>query len=280
MHRAGCLQPEQGAGAAITDFTNLAGQVDALLPPAPGARPRSPAWRTRRRPASPRPTWRTSPSGIRNNDALVAGLVATVGAESALTELTDRFYRNYVSTLVVVDEGVDRLMTALEASGELDDTLVVFTSDNGFHLGEHGLILRKATPYEESIRVPLLVRVPGAEAGGVVTTPVANVDVTATVLDWLDVAPGPRGRRHQPASAARRPGRRHDGWCCWRAPNEATAARRGTSGCAPSATPTSSTATVSVSSTTCSSIRASWRTWPATSPTRPRSRRWRRSWSS
>jgi arylsulfatase A-like enzyme len=130
------------------------------------------------------------PQWIRNNDALVAGLVATVGAEAALTELTDRFYRNYLSTLIAVDEGVDRLMTALDASGELDDTLVVFTSDNGFHLGEHGLILRKATPYEESIRVPLLVRVPGAEAGGVVTTPVANVDVTATVLDWLDVAPG------------------------------------------------------------------------------------------
>jgi len=180
-------QPEQAGGPSLTD---LGGQIDQLLPPAPG---RAEAVADQVAPSTPgalETDLADKPQWVRSNAALVSGLVAQVGAEAAFTDLQDRFYRNYLSTLVAVDEGVDRLMGALEETGALNDTLVVFTSDNGFHLGEHGLVLRKATPYEESIRVPLLVRVPGADAGEVVTSPVANVDVTATVLDWLDVPPG------------------------------------------------------------------------------------------
>jgi arylsulfatase A-like enzyme len=61
---------------------------------------------------------------------------------------------------------------------------VIFTSDNGMLFGEHGLLLRKVVGYEESIRVPLVVRGDGFEAGAHVAAPVGNVDVAGTVLEW------------------------------------------------------------------------------------------------
>ena len=73
-----------------------------------------------------------------------------------------------------VDEAVGRVLDALDAPGVADDTLVLFTSDNGLLFGEHGGV-GKGVPYEESIRVPLVVA-PGA-----------------------DVAPAPLGRAGQPA---------------------------------------------------------------------------------
>jgi N-acetylglucosamine-6-sulfatase len=71
---------------------------------------------------------------------------------------------------------------ALRASGQLDDTIVVFTSDNGFVLGEHGRV-DKRTMYEESIRVPLLVRYPRlAEAGTVITRMVTSHDLAPSLV--------------------------------------------------------------------------------------------------
>lgn len=68
--------------------------------------------------------------------------------------------RNYHRCLLAVDEGVGRLVQALRDKGQLDDTLVVYTSDNGLLLGEHGGLRDKRAAYEASIRVPLLVRHP------------------------------------------------------------------------------------------------------------------------
>jgi arylsulfatase A-like enzyme len=180
-------QPETSAVLSLGD---LGGQVDVLMPPAPAfvdevaglALPASEG--LAETDLGDKPGW------VQANDEIFRAVVEQAGATQQFQQLRDRFYENYVSTLLSVDAAVDQLMQALEDAGALDDTLVIFTSDNGFHFGEHGLILRKATPYEESIRVPLLVRAPVLDAGTVVTTPVANVDVTATVLDWLDVAPG------------------------------------------------------------------------------------------
>ncbi len=69
------------------------------------------------------------------------------------------FVRAYLGCIASVDDSVGRIVERLEASGRLDDTIVVFTSDNGFALGEHGRV-DKRTAYEESIRVPLVVRYP------------------------------------------------------------------------------------------------------------------------
>jgi N-acetylglucosamine-6-sulfatase len=93
-------------------------------------------------------------------------------------------YRNRLETLLAVDDMVGALITALRRAGELDETLFVFTSDNGFLHGEHRLRQGKQQAYEESIRVPLLMRGPGLPEGATRTQPVANVDLAATILDY------------------------------------------------------------------------------------------------
>jgi N-acetylglucosamine-6-sulfatase len=95
----------------------------------------------------------------------------------------DALVRAYLSTLLSVDESVGRIYEALRASGQLDHTVIVFTSDNGFVLGEHGRV-DKRTMYEESIRVPLLVRYPGAvKAGTLVDQMVLSHDLAPTIVE-------------------------------------------------------------------------------------------------
>ena len=69
-----------------------------------------------------------------------------------------------LSTLSTVDRGVGELVDQLERQGELDNTAIFFTSDNGYFFGEHRIFLNKVYPYEEALRVPLLARVPPAPA--------------------------------------------------------------------------------------------------------------------
>src|SRR5215211_3964530 len=70
-------------------------------------------------------------------------------------------YRKRLQSMLAVDDMIGQLVNALEESGELDNTYIFFTSDNGFHLGTHRLSIGKWTAYEEDIRVPLIVRGPG-----------------------------------------------------------------------------------------------------------------------
>ena len=92
--------------------------------------------------------------------------------------------RRRAEMLLAVDEGLGRIMTALEARGIADETMIVFTSDNGFFYGEHGLSLERRLPYEESIRNPLLVRYPPLVAPGTRISELAlSVDIAPTVLD-------------------------------------------------------------------------------------------------
>ncbi len=85
--------------------------------------------------------------------------------------------------LLAVDEGVEKLVDELRSTGELADTLVLFTSDNGFFVGEHRFRGGKSRHYEESTRVPLVMRGPGIPAGERVTDLVANVDLAPTIAD-------------------------------------------------------------------------------------------------
>ncbi len=95
----------------------------------------------------------------------------------------DEFYRAYTETLLALDESVGRVLDYLEESGLARSTLVVYMSDNGFVLGEHGLI-DKRHAYEESIRVPMLAWAPGWIApGSTVETLVRNIDVMPTLLE-------------------------------------------------------------------------------------------------
>jgi N-acetylglucosamine-6-sulfatase len=101
-----------------------------------------------------------------------------------------RFYRCRRASLLAEDLGVQKLMAALQASGELDNTLVIFTSDNGFMHGEHRIKSGKVVPYEESIRVPLLIRGPGFRGGKTVRDLAINADLAPTILQATGAPPG------------------------------------------------------------------------------------------
>jgi arylsulfatase A-like enzyme len=94
-------------------------------------------------------------------------------------------------TLLPVDRLVGKLMSALEEGGEDENTLAVYTSDNGYIWGEHRLI-KKSTPYTASVQIPLLARWPGTfEAGARDERIAANIDLAPTVYDAAGVRPDP-----------------------------------------------------------------------------------------
>jgi N-acetylglucosamine-6-sulfatase len=98
-------------------------------------------------------------------------------------------YRSRLESLLAVDDLVARLLGELRRSGELERTLVIVTSDQGFVLGEHGLV-GKQLPYEESVRVPLVVRGPGIDAGREIDVPVGNIDLAPTIVDAANAEAG------------------------------------------------------------------------------------------
>jgi arylsulfatase A-like enzyme len=109
-------------------------------------------------------------------------------------------------SLLSVDEGVARIIRALRRSGELDNTYVIFTSDQGFMQGEHRIAQGKMVPYDPSTHVPLLVRGPGIPRNRVSQALVGDVDIAPTILDAASArASSPRdGRSFLPF--ARSPG--------------------------------------------------------------------------
>jgi arylsulfatase A-like enzyme len=121
-----------------------------------------------------------------DNDAMnQAGLT---GRDLALWKY-QRYMNQYLGTVAAVDDSVGRVLDWLEASGEMDNTIVVYTSDQGFYLGEHGWF-DKRFMYEESLRTPLVMQFPGHIAPGTrVTAPVQNVDYAPTFLDYAGLAP-------------------------------------------------------------------------------------------
>ncbi|WP_234572918.1 sulfatase family protein [Rhodohalobacter sp. 614A] len=92
----------------------------------------------------------------------------------------------YSESLMGVDESIARVLDYLEENGLAEETLVLYMGDNGFMLGEHGLI-DKRQAYEESMRVPLLAWAPGfIEPGTVIEENIMNIDMTPTFLDIAD----------------------------------------------------------------------------------------------
>ena len=92
---------------------------------------------------------------------------------------------NYMANITLVDRQIGRIMKALEESGHADDTIVVFTSDHGDMLGDHGLLEKRAF-YDGSSRVPLLVRVPWLSAGQTrIPGSIGQIDLVPTLLDLV-----------------------------------------------------------------------------------------------
>ena len=132
------------------------------------------------------------PSSFDERD--VSDKPAAIAALPPLTragiEAERKRYTSRLASLLAVDDMIAALVATLDSVGELDQTIIVFTSDNGFLLGEHRIQAAKGYPYEESVRVPLIVRGPGIPAGETRTQPAVNVDLAPTILDYAGAEPG------------------------------------------------------------------------------------------
>jgi N-acetylglucosamine-6-sulfatase len=108
--------------------------------------------------------------------------------EPAIAWLEDE-YRRRVRSLQAIDDMVEAIVAALEKTGSLESTYVIYTSDNGFHMGEHRMIAGKDTAYEEDIRVPMILRGPGVPEGAQIDAMALNVDLAPTFAEIAGIKP-------------------------------------------------------------------------------------------
>jgi N-acetylglucosamine-6-sulfatase len=155
----------------------------------PGRDPRPPAryeeksakYKLPRPPSFNEPDVSDKPSNLREG--------APELSESTIEQL-QLDYEGRAGSLLAVDDHVKKLVSVLSRTGQLSNTLIVFLSDNGWLQGEHRVPGDKYLPYEESLRVPFILRGPGVPAGRVVKGQVANVDFAPTLLDAARAKPG------------------------------------------------------------------------------------------
>src|SRR6476646_2559138 len=114
---------------------------------------------------------------------------ANPGGATLTREELARMTAGYYGMVAQLDHAIGRVLDTLEARGLADDTLVIVTSDHGEFLGEHQLIFKGPFGYDSLLRVPLLVRGPGVDAGRVVTDPVGTIDLAPTILAAAGLEP-------------------------------------------------------------------------------------------
>jgi arylsulfatase A-like enzyme len=112
----------------------------------------------------------------------------------------EKNYHKRIISMYGVEDMVSSLIDTLTKVGELDNTYIVFTSDNGFHLGEHRLEAGKLTEFDTDLRIPLIVRGPGITPGSIETALTANVDIAPTLatLAGLPIPASVDGRSFVP----------------------------------------------------------------------------------
>ena len=107
---------------------------------------------------------------------------------SPATGTSDGDIRSRLEMVLAVDESLGRIVATLDSLGSLDNTLIVFTSDHGYFYGEHGLDQERRLAYEETARIPLLVRYPRvARAGSTPAQLAQTIDVASTILEIAGV---------------------------------------------------------------------------------------------
>jgi N-acetylglucosamine-6-sulfatase len=106
----------------------------------------------------------------------------TTLSQSKISNLQNT-YRERLRSMLSVEDLLKKIVTTLDQTGQLDNTYIFFTSDNGYHMGNHRLGHNKKTPYEEDIGVPLMVRGPGVPAAEVRKQLVLNNDFAPTIAD-------------------------------------------------------------------------------------------------
>ena len=107
------------------------------------------------------------------------------------TATSDEEIRGRLEMLLAVDDSLGRILAKLERRGTLNNTMVVFTSDHGYFYGEHGLNEERRLAYEETIRIPLVIRYPPLIAAGSTPAEMAlSLDLAPTLLDVAGLRPG------------------------------------------------------------------------------------------
>lgn len=101
----------------------------------------------------------------------------------------DHFYRQRLRALQSVDELVDEIVTKLDEYGILDNTYIIYTTDNGYHLSQHRLRPGKECGFEEDINIPLIIRGPGLPEGLVTDVVTTHIDLAPTILQLVGAAP-------------------------------------------------------------------------------------------
>jgi arylsulfatase A-like enzyme len=113
--------------------------------------------------------------------------------DAAARDQIQRRMRCRAAAIHEADRGVGRMVSILRRHGKLDRTVFVFYSDNGFFDGQHRIVKSKGLPYEESIQVPALIRVPsrylGSSAPQRLSLPTSNIDIAPTLLDLAGAKP-------------------------------------------------------------------------------------------
>ncbi|KAL2065831.1 hypothetical protein VTL71DRAFT_3501 [Oculimacula yallundae] len=104
-----------------------------------------------------------------------------------VVEYNDHFYRQRLRALQAVDEMVDELFNRLETHGIMDNTYIIYSSDNGFHIGQHRLQPGKSCGYEEDINIPLIIRGPGVAEGYATDIVTTHTDLAPTFFDLLGI---------------------------------------------------------------------------------------------
>jgi arylsulfatase A-like enzyme len=111
----------------------------------------------------------------------------TMNEEDLMRWRYQRYMQDYLGTIAGIDEGVGEVLNYLDEAGLTENTIVVYTSDQGFYLGEHGWF-DKRFMYEESFRTPLLIRYPKEiKPGTVINDLVQNLDFAPTFLDYTGI---------------------------------------------------------------------------------------------
>ncbi len=128
----------------------------------------------------PASTRRPDLDGTGNYGKLLGAFLGLSDTETMSDSAIQGMRRAYAANVAVIDDEIGRLLGVLEARGMLDDTWVIYTSDHGEMGGNHGL-MSKCVLYEQSVRVPLIVRPPGGREARVVDDLVEHLDVPATV---------------------------------------------------------------------------------------------------
>ncbi|KAF5252151.1 hypothetical protein FANTH_2707 [Fusarium anthophilum] len=155
----------------------------------------------RRQPGSPRAPLMTTPIPLERHTHLFEGVKVPrtenfnpdspsgVSWIHKLTKLNDSsvsylddFYRARLQALQGVDEIVEQVTKQLEDAGILDETYIIYSSDNGYHLGQHRLPPGKECGFDEDIRVPLFIRGPGVSSGFIENAVTTHIDLAPTIL--------------------------------------------------------------------------------------------------